>query len=433
MDTIFLFSKTQTPRFQYITYELLENILGFELVLLDEKEVYKAAVGIKINYSDTAILEKEIHIIPQNLLFENGIKIQTELEKQIAINVGKVQNLANVEEENTFDIFAASFYLLSRYEEYLPFEADVHGRFSAKKSLAYRLDFLQRPMIQEWCKTLKINILATFYLAKNIQKHTFSFRPTYDIDQVFSYKNKGFLRTSGALLKDFFNKKRWQVLLGKAKDPFDTFAYLDALHKENKLEATYFFLLADWGKYDKNISVQNADFQAIIKKITNENAFGIHPSYASNRDFFILEKEKKYLENIANKTVKISRQHFLKLHFPSTYQSLLKAGISEDYSMGYADEIGFRASTALPFYWYDLENETATNLKIFPFQAMDITLKEYLNLSPDDAFLALQKLKKTTQDVDGQLITLWHNSSFGEDWEEWKKGYEKWLLEMRIF
>ena len=428
MNTIFLFSKTQTPRFQYITHELLENILGFELVFVNEKEAYKTAVGIKINYSDTAILEKEIHVIPQNLLFEKGIKIQTELEKQIELqlNAGKVLNLASV--NDTFDIFAASFYLLSRYEEYLPFEADVHSRFSAKKSLAYRLDFLQKPLIQEWCKILKTNILAAFPLAKNVQKHTFSFRPTYDIDQAFSYKNKGFLRTSGVLLKDFFNKKRWQVLVGKEKDPFDTFAYLDALHKENNLEATYFFLLADWGKFDKNISTQNTDFQGIIKKITNENAFGIHPSYASNSDFFILEKEKKRLENIANKTVKISRQHFLKLHFPSTYQSLLKTGISEDYSMGYADEIGFRASTALPFRWYDLENETATDLKIFPFQAMDVTLKEYLNLSPDDAFFALQKLKKSTQDVDGQLVTLWHNSSFGEDWKGWKTMYEQFLV-----
>ena len=101
--------------------------------------------------------------------------------------------------------------------------------------------------------------------------------------------------------------------------------------------------------------------------------------------------------------------------------------------MGYADEIGFRASTALPFFWYDLENETITDLKIYSFQAMDVTLKEYLNLSPDDAFWALNKLKKAIQNVDGQLITLWHNSSFGEDWKGWKEMYEKWLSEMRIF
>ena len=96
--------------------------------------------------------------------------------------------------------------------------------------------------------------------------------------------------------------------------------------------------------------------------------------------------------------------------------------------MGYADEIGFRASIALSFRWYDLENETVTDLQIFPFQAMDVTLKEYLNLSPDDAFLALNKLKNATQDVDGQLITLWHNSSFGDDWKGWKEMYENFLV-----
>lgn len=418
MQTVFLFSKIQTPRLQYITHQLLCDIIGFEIVFCNEKKAYEEGNGIKINYSDEAILEKELHIIPQNLLFEKGIKEQILLENHIA---AKIQN----KENEKFDIFAAAFYLLSRYEEYLPFEADAHGRFSAKKSLAYRLGFLQKPIVQIWCNELKMSILHHFSASKNIQKHTFSFRPTYDIDQAFSYKNKGFLRTIFALLKDFWNKKRWQVLLQNTKDPFDTFAYLDALHKKNKLQATYFFLLADWGKYDKNISVQNIDFQHIIQKITSENEFGIHPSYASNSDFFILEKEKNHLENISKKVVKNSRQHYLKLHFPSTYQSLLRANITADYSMGYADEIGFRASIALPFRWYNIENETITDLLIYPFQAMDVTLKEYLKLSPEAALLALNKIKKEIQNVDGQLITLWHNSSFGEDWNGWAEIYDK--------
>ncbi len=420
MQTVFLFSKIQTPRLQYITHQLLCDIIGFEIVFCNEKKAYEEGDGIKINYSDETILEKELHIIPQNLLFEKGIKEQILLENHIA---AKIQNREN----KTFDIFAASFYLLTRYEEYLPFEPDTHGRFSAKKSLAYRLDFLQKPLIQIWCNELKMSVLQNFSTAKDTRKYTFLFRPTYDIDQAFSYRNKGFFRTTVALLKDFWNKKRWQVLLQKANDPFDTFTYLDALHKKNNLQATYFFLLADWGKYDKNISVQNIDFQEIIQEVTGENEFGIHPSYASNSDFFILEKEKNRLENISKKTVKNSRQHYLKLHFPRTYQSLLRANITADYSMGYADEIGFRASIALPFHWYDIENELITDLIIYPFQAMDVTLKEYLKLSPEAALLALNKIKKETQNVDGQLITLWHNSSFGEDWKGWAEMYELFL------
>jgi hypothetical protein len=41
-----------------------------------------------------------------------------------------------------FDPLAATFYLVSRYEEYLPFIPDEHGRFPAKQSFAFSNGFL---------------------------------------------------------------------------------------------------------------------------------------------------------------------------------------------------------------------------------------------------------------------------------------------------
>ena len=127
----------------------------------------------------------------------------------------------------------------------------------------------------------------------------------------------------------------------------------------------------------------------------------------------------------------LSRQHFLKLTFPNTYRHLIQVGIQSDYTMGYADNIGFRAGIATPFYWYDLENEAMTNLKIYPFQVMEVTLKEYLKLSPEEAIVYVKPLIEATKAVGGTFTTLWHNSTLSETegYEGWRRVYEAILEE----
>jgi hypothetical protein len=129
------------------------------------------------------------------------------------------------------------------------------------------------------------------------------------------------------------------------------------------------------------------------------------------------------LETITQKNVTNSRQHFLRLNFPTTYRALIQAGITDDFTMGYADAVGFRAGVAVPFQWFDLLENKITTLTIHPFMAMDATLKQYLNLNPAKAAQIVIDLAKATQKYGGQMITLWHNSSFTEEWKGWKEAY----------
>ncbi|MFT4758694.1 MAG: hypothetical protein ACI9LN_000656, partial [Saprospiraceae bacterium] len=133
------------------------------------------------------------------------------------------------------------------------------------------------------------------------------------------------------------------------------------------------------------------------------------------------------------KDVTKSRQHFLKLSLPKTYQNLLKTGITDDYTMGYATEIGFRASIAQPFLWYDLKSEKTTNLRIHPFQIMDVTLQQYLKLSPNEAIDRAIKIIESTKAIGGTFVSLWHNSSFSNEkkWRGWKRVYER-ILEAAV-
>lgn len=433
MSSILIYSPILSSRFRYITDEILKRILGFNPHLTNSKEEYLQSNLPKINYSYTPLAEREIYIIPQGLLFEQGINSNQNLLLPLSSPSGDTYTAycPPIEKNDTRvilneDILATSFFLLSRYEEYLPFQVDDHNRFSAKESMAKKQGFLYRPLINEWALELG-NLIESLFENVKYQRPVFRQIATYDIDQAFKYKNKGFLRNIGGFLTNSVSKmERSAVLLGQKADPFDTFKQLDIWHKGKEKNVIFFILLGDRGDFDKNIHFHNIGFQHIINNINQKYVTGIHPSYKTNEGGNIqLLKEKSRLEKIIRKEVTHSRQHFLKLRFPETYHRLLEAGITDDYSMGYADDIGFRASIASAFYWYDLSSETSTNLLIHPFQVMDVTLKEYLHLSPEEALEMTLKIKYSIQNVGGEFVTLWHNSSFDEDWKSWKTIYEQ--------
>jgi len=145
----------------------------------------------------------------------------------------------------------------------------------------------------------------------------------------------------------------------------------------------------------------------------------------------LIQKQKHKLESLLRESVTLSRQHFLRMNIPSTYHAIVKAGIEKDYSMGYADRLGYRAGTSLPFFWFDLDHDCVTNLMIHPFQMMDVTFKNYLNLSPDRALEKAQTIIAHNKAVNGCTCLIWHNSSFyaDEGWDGWEATYRKLLIE----
>lgn len=112
------------------------------------------------------------------------------------------------------------------------------------------------------------------------------------------------------------------------------------------------------------------------------------------------------------------------LKFPSTYRNLLARDITADYSMGFANEVGFRAGICCPFNFYDLDLERETTLRIHPFAAMDATLNLYMRLTPDEAFDKVKNLIVEIKKVNGVFSTLWHNETLSDEkqWKGWKKG-----------
>jgi hypothetical protein len=425
---VLIFSKEITPRLEYAARILLHHILEVDVNFTQNAELFAQAEEIKINYSQENF-PNCLQIIPASILFENSIyTIDARFHRWGNLPV-LFYNSQNI--DFPYDPFAAAFWMVTRYEEYLPFEPDEHGRFRAEVSLAFKNGFLSEPIVHLWAESLKQAIKMHFQQFESSQ-NKFASLTTIDIDNAWAYMHKGFFRTTGAFVKDFlsghFNRisERWNTLRGLMDDPFDSYNKFAEMHQQMDIHPQWFFLLGDYGKFDKNIAPKNPYFQNLIRRLALQGNIGMHPSYRSGASIKIMRTEKKRLEIIIKAAVFKSRQHFLKMSFPETYRRLINLGILEDYSMGYHDQPGFRAGMCIPFPWFDLKKNIQENLTIVPFQIMDRTFTEYLHLSPEKSYDIIRSIIDKTAGVQGQFVPIWHNepADIAEP-NSWFNVYEK--------
>jgi len=418
-----------TPRNRYTFKTVFRNILLFsDYELTTDENKFLEYEGPKFSYTPKP-LGDNFHYLAHGLLEQKGIKEQS-------ITIGQFDELVTLfahkqEAALPYDPFAAIFYMISRYEEYLPHLRDSYDRFTAKESLAKKNNFLQIAVVDRWSDQLKKSLKKRFHSLK-FSERQYNYIPTLDIDNAYAYKEKGVIRSAGSLAKNLIafdfktSLQQIKVLLGREKDPFDTYNYQLNIQKKYHLKPIYFILLGDYGLNDKSLSHENRSYQSLIKSIADYAAVGIHPSFASNTNKEKLQQEILRLERIIKREVVRSRQHFLKLSLPETYRSLMEQDIAEDYTMGFASELGFRAGTCTPFYFYDLDEEVECKLKVFPFQVMEATLKYYLKSNINDSINQIKSMIEEVKEVQGTFVSLWHNESLSDEkeWKGWREVYE---------
>jgi hypothetical protein len=418
-----------TPRVEYIFNVVFREILKITFKLTNDKEVYLKHQGPKFTYGKQRI-DKGLSIGSSGLLFETGINKQ-EIQWE-TWNGLKIFFKVDTQHDLPFDIFSASFFLISRYQEYLPHTKDRHGRFTPEESCGYNEKVLEIPIINLWVKELRL-ILQKNFADIDFPKVPFTFTPTIDIDNAYAFKYKGFSRTFLSLVSNLLRlqfrrmSKRIKVVSGFHKDPYDSYQHQFKINNTYKLKPYYFVLLGNFGKYDRNPSHKNSNYISLIKTLNENGEIGLHPSYGSNQSTGQLKTEKERLEKIVGRPITKSRQHYLKINIPHTYRKLIEVGIKEDYSMGYASKAGFRAGTCTPFYFYDLEYEKQTDLKIFPFAFMDTTLKTHLKIRSKEVIPYVKPLVEEIRSLGGHLIFIFHNESIGNSghWKRWGDLYEK--------
>ncbi len=407
---------------------IFTKMLGVEINITTKVEDFIAHNGPKITYTKQP-LQNEFFVKSHELLFEQGIS-------DVEINIHKWEEVpcffpTTEKCAIPYDIFAASFYLISRYEEYLPHVKDEHGRFPVEESLAFQHNFLEIPVIDIWVKKMRIALQRRFP-EMVFPKKTYQPISVMDIGVAYAYLKKGFMRTVGGTLLDLFHFKlrrlveRYLVLLRFKKDPLDFFDAVTALHKRYKIPAIFFFLMADYSTYDKNISVINPTFRSLVKSVADYSIVSLMASYEGFNEIATLKKERKRLISFINRPVKRVRQRFNRLNIPDTYRLMVDAGFNEDYTMGYTGEIGFRAGTCSSFYFYDISFEEQIPIQVNPFCIQYTALYKFKSLAK--AQEKIEEISKHVQDVKGNFIVVFSNEVLNlNERNAWKELYVNFL------
>ena len=429
METIVVYSSENSIRLKFVLDWLLKERLHINYTIT-ANEADAARLPFFISYGKS--LPNSLSVPDEHLLWRRGT---SKLEPKTG-TWNDIPTLFAAEGDHTlpFDIFSALFFLLSRYEEYYHYTPDKHDRYPAANSILYKKGWLTRPLADEWVCAFRKKMQAA---GIPVEPTPFVYLPTYDIDMAYSHLHKGAGRIVGAYMRALLRgdvkqiSERTQVLKKKQKDPYDSFRWLRQLHKEYDVKPLY-FVLSSFKRtaFDKNIHPEHPAMLRVIKNLVRESNVGIHPSYFSERGGMV-SKEKKILEHVSGHAIHISRQHYIKIKMPQTYRLLLENGITEDYSMGYGTHIGFRAGTGNSFPWYDVESDSITQLRVFPFCFMDTAAHYEMKLPVTDAFQALDSMSAKLQQTGSTMITIFHNFSLGTsaEWKGWRQAYEQFMQE----
>jgi hypothetical protein len=392
---------------------------GLDYKITNDFHAFERSKSPKLNYS-----EREFHHVvqlkPATVLFEEEVK-------NYQVELGLFQNEECLIFNGQLDPLASIFFTLTRMEEYSSLRQDKHGRFAAEFSIQFKFKLLKKAVCDRWAEAFLEWTSDHSGVSLPFLKKEPKICPTFDIDNAYAYSHKKGVRkwmsTGRDILKRDTNRlaERKRVLNESFQDPYDTYDYIESIVKRG-YDVTIFWLLGDYAQYDKNISHQNKHHQKLIQRLNKTTTVGLHPSYKSNTYANYLLNEKERLESILDCTVEHSRLHFLMLNIKQTYKIAVSQGFKHDYTMGYADQVGFRAGTARPFYWFDLENNHRSDLLIHPFVYMDGTLNEYLHLSPLESMQLIGELYQEVTTYGGDFSFIWHNETIGNygKWVGWK-------------
>lgn len=304
------------------------------------------------------------------------------------------------------DIVASAYFLLTRYEELINDERDSHGRFQAKSSILHKCGALQRPVVDEyghllrgWLEEVGVGLPEPQSKFRNLISH--------DVDRITQYRTaRGF---AGGIKRFHFADALKSQLMGVERDPLFTFPWMKKM--EGDLDTELFVKVAgkrltqDLPYFDP----LSSDLKKVLELYPEP---GIHISYEASKEPHLIKSEVELLALISGKRITKSRHHFLASLKPTDFQYLIDAGITDDYTMGYADEVGFRLGTSRPVKWINPETKEVTSLTLHPLMVMDRTLydERYMNLDYNAALKSVKDLQKITEEFGGEFVTLWHNS-----------------------
>ncbi len=428
----------------YIINILFQEFLGLKIILefknvedwiiqFDDKEVvfkdsFFNSFKVEKSYLKEENIPKEINYVKNKFTKESdipilfGSKFLTVQEKSIICGV---------------DIFAASFFMLTRWEEYVNKKRDRLNRFSARDSIAYKNNFLDRPIVNEYLEMLW-TMLVSLNFKKEKKERSYKLHVSHDVDFLLLRETpfKIIIKTIGG---DIIKRKNIKLafsflkeyvfsFFSKEKDPYNSFDYLMDISDKNNVKSHFFFMATGKSIYDNNYKLSNPFLKDLINKVKKrKHLIGIHPTFGAYNDEKQFTKEVAELKSELDLDVKFGREHYLRFEVPTTWQIWENNKMEWDSTMGYHDKEGFRCGVCYEFSVFNILKREKLKLKERPLILMEGTFAQYQKeLSIKDVEFKIQKLVDKIRYYKGDFVFLWHNSSFNNrDWVKYQPLYEK--------
>lgn len=300
------------------------------------------------------------------------------------------------------DLIYNTFFFISRAEEVINKQRDAHGRFAAAYSVLGEHNRLMVPTLDEYARLVMKAVglplppsgFAHIYL-------------THDIDTIAHYRHlRGAL---GGLWRGEWRQvlRAWRDM---EDDPAYTFPWLVEQDKRVPLAEKIYFVKHSFGKgYDyPQYNHHSPDAHRLRKFLEwNKLTIGWHSSYYGVGS---IEQRSKRRDELS-----IHRSHYLNCSI-ANMRKLVELGVTDDYTMGFADQAGFRLQTSRAVLWIDPERMQLTELVLHPLIIMDVTLssKNYMALDQVEATYVCQQLIDKVRMHNGDLCLLWHNTSINQ-------------------
>ena len=387
----------------------------------------------ELEYLKEENIPKKVEFSKNDFIVENDIPIIYGIDK-VSVN-------SDSRQANTvaiccgIDIFASSFFMLTRWEEYVNKTRDKHNRFPAIESLAYKNNFLNRPVVNEYVEMLW-NMLNFLGCKQERKKREFKLVLTHDVDEIKLWKSwkQVFRVMIGDVLKrkDLFLAferfaEYFLIKRGKIKDPFDMFEWLMDKSEAVGVKSRFYFMSGGFTEYDNRYKIDSIEVLELIDKIKQRgHIIGIHPSYNAYNNFEQFQKEKVLLEQTVREKIVEGREHYLRFEVPTTWQIWEDSGMRVDSTCGYADKEGFRCGTGDEFSVFNILTREKLKLKERPLIFMDDNRMSGERIYNNKLLIQnIKRLQKQSMKFQMKFTVLFHQSIFALKDINYKDIYEK--------
>jgi uncharacterized protein DUF7033 len=315
--------------------------------------------------------------------------------------------------ECALDLPLSILLTLSRWEETLETPRDTHGRFPAKSSISRTGGFLDRPIVDEYGLAFEQAMGFLFSSWKKTPRKL-RIKVSHDADQIgIPFRWRRALRHSVRSrsvhnsLRDFSSR-----FSGVEPAELKSVRSIALATKGHGLNSTVYWKAAPPGLEDSGYDPRDSKVRQVINWLDGMGVeSGIHPGYCTFHSPEKLRREVAILRETLGDRPLGGRQHYLRWS-PGTWIDWENCGLAYDSSVGYAEQIGFKAGTCIPYRPWLFPLNRQANLIEIPLMAMDRTLLGYMGLTKGQAIHSISQLLDRCRMVGGVFTILWHNDSF---------------------